>query len=95
MSQWLEVGSVHPETNEPMTQYADSITMLRFCNTVAKRLGKKIYLLDLLKYRTIEEQAEFLTNKNNHVNVSETTASQSRGPLDQDDIILADNDSRR
>lgn len=55
---WAELINTVPEDisiKDPVTNFADSITRLRFCKILWSRFGQRLYLPDLEKNDTIEQ----------------------------------------
>ncbi|KAL9484145.1 hypothetical protein ACSS6W_002934 [Trichoderma asperelloides] len=57
---WERLVGVHPNKTDDIFCLADSITLLRYCDTVLRVYGKRLYLQDLSRCNTIEAQAQLL-----------------------------------
>ncbi|KAL7923277.1 hypothetical protein ACQKWADRAFT_320266 [Trichoderma austrokoningii] len=58
---WEQLTGIRPSRTDDIFCLADSITLLRYCDTVLRTFGKRIYLQDLSQCNTIESQAKLLT----------------------------------
>jgi acyl-CoA synthetase (AMP-forming)/AMP-acid ligase II len=63
---WAELLNTTPDmiaTKVAAPEIADSITILRFCERVRRKLNKRIYLQDFRNHQTIEQQADLLKSR--------------------------------
>ncbi|KAI1341227.1 acetyl-CoA synthetase-like protein [Xylariaceae sp. FL0016] len=60
---WQELVGIKPEHDELVTSFADSITILRYCDKVTANLGRRIYLQDFIRHPTISSQAMLLEER--------------------------------
>jgi hypothetical protein len=60
---WATLVVVAPSKDDPIFEFADSITLLRYCDKVWRSLGKKLYLQDFLVHETVEQQAKLLQTR--------------------------------
>ncbi|KAK6604230.1 AMP-binding enzyme [Botrytis cinerea] len=66
---WAELMNAAPSdipVEDDVSNFADSITKLRFCKILWTRLGQRLYLPDLEKNNTIKQQAEHLFERSYH-----------------------------
>ncbi|TGO47436.1 hypothetical protein BCON_0278g00130 [Botryotinia convoluta] len=66
---WAELLNAIPDdipVEDDVTNFADSITRLRFCKILWTRLGQRLYLPDLEKNSTIEQQTKLLIERSYH-----------------------------
>ncbi|KAF7959458.1 hypothetical protein EAE96_001075 [Botrytis aclada] len=66
---WAELMNAVPEDiplEVDVTNLADSITRLRFCKILWTRLGKRLYLPDLEKNKTIKQLTKLLIERSYH-----------------------------
>ncbi|TGO23297.1 hypothetical protein BPAE_0137g00170 [Botrytis paeoniae] len=66
---WAELMNATPDdipVEDDVTNLADSITRLRFCKILWTRLGQRLYLPDLEKNNTIEQQTKLLIERSCH-----------------------------
>lgn len=54
---WENLIGERPAPDDSISTFADSITLLRFCDRVQTFLGQRIYLQDFAEHDTIEKQA--------------------------------------
>ncbi|KAH9886597.1 acetyl-CoA synthetase-like protein [Xylariomycetidae sp. FL2044] len=62
---WADLIGIKPSYTEAISSFADSITILRFCDKVTTKFGKRIYLQDFLCHPSIDTQAELLQDRSN------------------------------
>ncbi|KAI0477121.1 hypothetical protein GGR56DRAFT_665271 [Xylariaceae sp. FL0804] len=60
---WQALIGMSPGYDDLVTEFADSITILRFCDKVTTSLGKRIYLQDFIQHPTISSQASLLEER--------------------------------
>lgn len=60
---WDQLVGVRPSKTDDIFCMADSITLLRYCDAVLRVLGRQLYLQDLSKHATIENQAKLLITR--------------------------------
>ena len=60
---WATLVVVPPSKDVHIFDFADSITLLRYCDKVWRSLGKKLYLQDFLVHKTVEQQAKLLQSR--------------------------------
>ncbi|KAM0254509.1 hypothetical protein ACHAQJ_006728 [Trichoderma viride] len=60
---WEQLVGVCPNKTDDIFCLADSIILLRYCDTVLRVYGKRIYLQDLSRCNTIETQAKLLATR--------------------------------
>ncbi|TGO57612.1 hypothetical protein BOTNAR_0198g00200 [Botryotinia narcissicola] len=66
---WAELTNATPDqisVEDDVTNFADSITRLRFCKILWTRIGQRLYLPDLEKNNTIEQQTKLLMERSYH-----------------------------
>ncbi|THV49204.1 hypothetical protein BGAL_0206g00050 [Botrytis galanthina] len=66
---WAELMNATPDdipVEDDVTNFADSITRLRFCKILWTRFGQRLYLPDLEKNNTIEQQTKLLIGRGYH-----------------------------
>ncbi|KAF5867887.1 putative amp-binding enzyme family protein [Botrytis fragariae] len=66
---WAELMNAAPDdisVEDDVTDFADSITRLRFCKILWTRLGQRLYLPDLEKNNTIKQQTKLLVERSYH-----------------------------
>lgn len=57
---WKDMAGVAPSPNDSIASFADSITLLRFCDRVLTKTGRQLHLQDVLSRDTVAGQAELL-----------------------------------
>jgi hypothetical protein len=60
---WSTLVVIAPLKTDSILEFADSITLLRYCDKVWRTLGKKLYIQDFVAFETIEKQAELLQTR--------------------------------
>lgn len=60
LSMWADLTGIRPPAETSVAFFADSITLLRFCDRVWRTLRKRIYLEDFVKNDTLEKQARLV-----------------------------------
>ena len=60
---WATLVVVPPSKDFSIFDFADSITLLRYCDKVWRILGKRLYLQDFLVHKTVEQQATLLQSR--------------------------------
>ncbi|KUJ19720.1 AMP-binding enzyme family protein-like protein [Mollisia scopiformis] len=60
---WATLVVNSPSKDDSVYDFADSISLLRYCDKVWRALGKKLYLQDFVKHETIEKQAQLLQSR--------------------------------
>jgi hypothetical protein len=60
---WSTLVVIAPLKTDSILDFADSITLLRYCDKVWRSLGKKLYIQDFVAFETIEKQAELLQKR--------------------------------
>lgn len=60
---WATLVVISPSKDDPILDFADSITLLRYCDKVWRSLGKKLYLQDFIVHETIGQQAQLLQSR--------------------------------
>jgi len=60
---WSTLVVIAPLKTDSILGFADSITLLRYCDKVWRSLGKKLYIQDFVAFETIEKQAELLQKR--------------------------------
>jgi hypothetical protein len=63
-----DMTGVRPSVTDSITQAADSILLLRYCDEVSRSCGQHMYLQDVVKHDTIEKQAALLHFRRRHQN---------------------------
>jgi len=63
LSIWSSLGGITPTKDDHVWDFADSITLMRYCDKVFRVLGKKLYLQDFLEHRTTEQHAILLYSR--------------------------------
>lgn len=57
---WEDLTGTRPSPQENVAYMADSITLLRYCDSVWRVLGKRLYFQDFLQHDSLEKQARLL-----------------------------------
>ncbi|KAK4442277.1 hypothetical protein QBC34DRAFT_444296 [Podospora aff. communis PSN243] len=76
MAIWENLIGEKPAPDDNIATYADSITLLRFCDRVQTLLGQRIYLQDFIDHDTIAKQAlliEQRSEESGHTNSISTS----------------------
>lgn len=73
---WERVTAVTPQRDQDILYVADSISMLRFCDTVVRLSGKHVYLNDLVKHNTVNKLARFLVDRDHDVSGQSESTSE-------------------
>jgi aryl carrier-like protein len=60
---WTTLVISPPTKDNSVYDFADSISLLRYCDKVWRNLGKKLYLQDFMEHDTIEKQAQLLHSR--------------------------------
>ncbi|POR32185.1 Nonribosomal peptide synthetase-like protein [Tolypocladium paradoxum] len=60
---WEKLTGDWPSKHDNFAYFSDSITLLRYCDAVLRRSGKRLYLQDLVEHDTIEKQAKLLLER--------------------------------
>jgi hypothetical protein len=60
---WSTLVVIVPLKSQSILDFADSITLLRYCDKVWRNVGKKLYIQDFVAFETIEKQAELLLTR--------------------------------
>jgi hypothetical protein len=60
---WSTLVVSAPGKDDPLFDFADSITLLRYTDKVWRTMGKKLYLQDFLTHDTVELQAQLLQTR--------------------------------
>jgi hypothetical protein len=71
---WERVTAIKPQRDQDILYVADSISMLRFCDTVVRLTGKHVYLNDLIKHNTVDKLARFLVDRDDTGGQVESTS---------------------
>lgn len=77
---WAELMNSVPEDisfTDPVTDSADSITRLRFCKLLWSKFGHRLYLPDVERKKTIEQQAMLIIEQNAPGNSSTTLSDNT------------------
>lgn len=73
---WEQLSGTRPSKDESIIYLSDSITLLRYCDSVLRYCGKRIYLQDFADHDTIEKQAQLLIMRDQRqANFSVTSAT--------------------
>ncbi|ESZ90274.1 long-chain-fatty-acid-CoA ligase [Sclerotinia borealis F-4128] len=92
---WVELMNTVPEDipiTHSVTEFADSITGLRFCKLLWSRFGQRLYLPDLERNKTIEQQAVLLVERIFHGN-SSTKLSDNMSGSERESSLIASSQS--
>lgn len=94
---WADLGVATIDSKDPLSEFSDSITMLRYCDKVWRQLGKKIHIGDMIEHENIAQQAEFLARQQSSVgfNTVQPKNLSSVGPPALLNTTLANNDMKR
>lgn len=84
------LGSL-PSPSADLRGFMDSVSLLRYTDRVLRRLGKKLYLQDVLVHPTLEGQAALLESRGNH-QVPPFVESASRQAALQETSGVSDTD---
>ncbi|XP_044719016.1 AMP-binding enzyme domain-containing protein [Hirsutella rhossiliensis] len=60
---WEKLTGHRPSPEHQVSRFADSITLLRYCDSVLRLNGKRLYLQDLATHDTPEKQARLLLDR--------------------------------
>ncbi|KAH8899808.1 acetyl-CoA synthetase-like protein [Thozetella sp. PMI_491] len=60
---WEDLVGVRPALEDPIYTFADSITLLRYCDRVLSTLGQRIYLQDFTESPTVEDLAALVNSR--------------------------------
>ncbi|KAF4595496.1 AMP-binding enzyme family protein [Ophiocordyceps camponoti-floridani] len=60
---WEMLTGCRPSSTDHVAHLADSITLLRYCDGVLRRTGKRIYVQDLAVHDTVAKQAQLLLDR--------------------------------
>ncbi|PNY22928.1 Nonribosomal peptide synthetase [Tolypocladium capitatum] len=63
---WGKLTGDCPSKDDDLAYLSDSITLLRYCDSVLRHSGRRLYLQDLVKHDTIEKQAKMLLERAEH-----------------------------
>ncbi|CZR69382.1 related to long-chain-fatty-acid-CoA ligase [Phialocephala subalpina] len=105
MEIWATLVISAPSKDDPIFDFADSITLLRYCDKVWRSLGKKLYLQDFIVHDTVERQAQLLQSRDAATKDSEGDTSvalsasemarKKNGPPGVADMVHVNGDPRR
>jgi hypothetical protein len=104
ISIWTNLVAVAPKIDSSVLDFADSITLLRYCDKVWRTLGKKLFLQDFLENETIEKQARLLESRDTipaqqtQLNTSPSADKTDRtdhGPPELKDVVQANGEPSR
>jgi len=73
ISVWTSLGGIAPAKDDEFMDFADSITLMRYCDKVFRVLGKKLYLQDFLEHRTTEQHAMLLRSRDSGMDITLST----------------------
>ncbi len=54
---WEDLVGIRPSPEDPIYTFADSVTLLRYCDRVLNTIGQRVYLQDFAESPTIQELA--------------------------------------
>lgn len=60
---WEDLIGQRPGLDDEVSSFADSITILRFCDRVLNVIGQRLYLQDFLDHDTVNKQAALLEQR--------------------------------
>jgi len=60
---WESLVGIRPSPDANLQEFADSITVLRYCDRILKTMGLRLYLQDFTNHQTLREQAELLDSR--------------------------------
>ncbi|KND86927.1 putative acyl-CoA synthetase YngI [Tolypocladium ophioglossoides CBS 100239] len=60
---WEKLTGDSPSKDDNFAYLSDSITLLRYCDSVSRHSGRRLYLQDLVEHVTIEKQAKMLLER--------------------------------
>ncbi|RDA84296.1 hypothetical protein CP532_3330 [Ophiocordyceps camponoti-leonardi (nom. inval.)] len=60
---WEKMTGSRPSGTDRFSHFADSITLLRYCDGVLRRTGRRLYVQDLSTYDTVAKQARLLLDR--------------------------------
>lgn len=60
---WEKLTGHRPSPEHQVSRFADSITLLRYCDSVLRLDGRRLYLQDLATHDTVEKQARLLLDR--------------------------------
>lgn len=74
-------SSTTPETD--LQTLMDSVTMLRYSDRVLRKLGRKLYLHDMLKFPTLKEHAAMMQSREmyQHIGLQDPASGEPMGSL--------------
>ena len=72
---WESLTGVRPSTDVSVSDLADSITMLRYCDAVFRSSGKRLYFQDVLHHETLRQQAKLLLTRDSGGELNKSRAA--------------------
>jgi hypothetical protein len=60
---WQDISGLCPREDDKLHYFADSIVLLRFCDAVYRRCGRRLYLQDLVDYDTLFKISRLLLGR--------------------------------
>ncbi len=63
LSIWEALIATRPSAESRVSEYADSISLLRYCDRVLDSLGSRLCLQDFLEHETVRQQAELVCSR--------------------------------
>lgn len=83
---WEDLTACRVSPAATMAHFADSITILRYCDAVFRSCGRPLYLQDVVEHNTIEQQARLLQRRESNAHWNHTLTSELFSPTSADGI---------
>ncbi|RDA95429.1 hypothetical protein CP533_5364, partial [Ophiocordyceps camponoti-saundersi (nom. inval.)] len=75
---WEKMTGSRPSSTDRFAGFADSIMLLRYCDGVLRRTGKRLYVQDLAMHDTVAKQARLLLDREAREPAAPDTDCESR-----------------
>jgi len=94
---WEDLTGITPDPDDNILKFADSITILRYCEQVLNVLAGSLYLQDFADHQTVREQAALLKLRSKQQPISEDTNGSAMGikRFGFDNVVFADGSPKR
>lgn len=83
---WEEVSGDEPLPRHSFAYLADSISLLRYCDSVVRRTGCRLYLQDFAEHDTIEKQARLLCHRGSSLTSSRLDEKAINHPVGDESV---------
>ena len=83
---WEDLTACRVSPAATMDHFADSITILRYCDAVFRSCGRRLYLQDVVEHNTIEQQARLLQRREPNAHRNHTLTTGVVSPTSADGI---------